>query len=206
MDGEVTLHGSWKPSFVMLFQRDKCRLEIAGTAKAKADLFECERTAKSATCKIRSVSPLSALWQASAPVAQHTILLTVTKETAKSLELTTPNGEITISASMKTKDATLTQTKRRQITCVGTYVTTEVWRTFQQDQREEDSKLASEPTTDASGTDDAGEAAPSSGHSSSSAPASSKPKGLAHGRMCGKDSECESGSCKMENRTRGRCS
>lgn len=33
----------------------------------------------------------------------------------------------------------------------------------------------------------------------------SKPKGLARGRMCSKSSECTSGVCQMENRTRGRC-
>ncbi|MEO8549687.1 MAG: hypothetical protein ABI678_06930 [Kofleriaceae bacterium] len=40
----------------------------------------------------------------------------------------------------------------------------------------------------------------------SSAPAASKPaKGSARGRMCSKDKDCASGSCAMENKTRGRC-
>jgi len=33
----------------------------------------------------------------------------------------------------------------------------------------------------------------------------SKPKGSERGRMCSKNKDCQSGSCKMENRTRGRC-
>lgn len=38
-----------------------------------------------------------------------------------------------------------------------------------------------------------------------SSKSTSKPKGSAKGRMCSKDKDCASGSCKMENRTRGRC-
>ena len=41
--------------------------------------------------------------------------------------------------------------------------------------------------------------------SSPSTPAGQRPKGHEHVRMCSKSNECQSGSCKMENRTRGRC-
>jgi hypothetical protein len=34
---------------------------------------------------------------------------------------------------------------------------------------------------------------------------SPRPKGSERGRMCGKDSDCQSGSCEMQNRTRGTC-
>ena len=41
--------------------------------------------------------------------------------------------------------------------------------------------------------------------SPSSPAAKGTPKGSAKGRMCGKDKDCQSGACKMENKTRGRC-
>jgi len=37
------------------------------------------------------------------------------------------------------------------------------------------------------------------------APAKTTAKGSAKGRMCSKDKDCQSGACKMENKTRGRC-
>jgi hypothetical protein len=52
-------------------------------------------------------------------------------------------------------------------------------------------------------------AAAASSSSSSSASSSSKAapaaKGDARGRMCGKPADCQSGICKMESKTRGRC-
>ncbi len=205
MDGEVTIHGSWNPSFSLLFFRRDCPLDIPGTANADTDVFECERTAKAATCKVRS-APVSTVWQVKPPVAQHTILLTITKDTATKLELSTPRSEITISSNLKTGGATLAQNKRRKITCEGHYLTPAAWRAMQQEMRSQEAKQTARDSSDEdrSGATDA----PSTDRASSpsSTPARSKPKGLAHGRMCGKDSECESGSCKMENRTRGRCS
>ena len=45
---------------------------------------------------------------------------------------------------------------------------------------------------------------PSGGSSGGGSKTAAK-KGTERGRMCGKGSDCQSGSCKMENRTRGRC-
>ena len=45
----------------------------------------------------------------------------------------------------------------------------------------------------------------SGGGGSKAAPAAPAATGASHGRMCGKPADCQSGVCKMENKTRGRC-
>ena len=207
MDGEVTIHGEWKPTLFMMFQRKgKCRMDLPDTADAKLVVFDCERTRKTATCKIHSVegSQLAMLWGPKLPLARHALLMSVTKDTTKTLELTTPKGEVTISYDVSADVTTLTQTKRRLTTCEGNYFTLDAWKKLQQYMRDEDAKPSSSGSSEDDGNDAEDVRSPSS--SSAPAPSRSKPKGLEHGRMCGKDSECQSGSCKMENRTRGRCS
>ena len=197
IDGEVALPSAFEPTFVMLFSHSKCRPELPGAAEASATLFECARSGKkSVICTIRSIGGDSRLSDARA-VPQHAIDMAIVADTPKMMKLATAVGAIQLNGDLKRFASTLIQPgPPRRVKCNGMNSTIKEWRQQQQQMRDKEDEESGAGLT--SNAPSRSEPAPSS--------ASPTHKGLEHGRMCGRDSECESGSCKMENKTRGRCS
>lgn len=189
-DGEIAVPSTFAPTFVMLFVHD-CPLDLS-EVHGDAALFECRRTDKKAvTCTIRNAESSAELWRVNKE-PQHALEAVIATDTASALNFATPVGALQVKTNLKSKAVVLTQ---RSVTCKGNYLTPAQWTDMKKELRAGDTTPA---TSQSQSSDDS---------SAPSRPAATptRQKGLDRGRMCGRDSECESGSCKMENRTRGRC-
>ncbi len=177
LDGAMPVPASFVTQFFVGFGSADCSFR----RRPGKDLlmFRCARSGpKALTCTVGSNEAFRA---------------TITTDTGSSLAFATPNNQLTFRANLKSKAASLTvrTAAGASSTCEGMYAT------------EKDlppPKPAPRSAPDDDDDDDDDDAPSTSPRRNDPAP-----KGSARGRMCGKNSDCQSGSCKMENRTRGRC-
>ena len=198
LDGEVAIPRPWKPTFVLYFVTKDCAFPVPDVPTTAATLMECARTgAAGVTCTTRSIVPHADPFGENLR-PQHAFSATVTQDTPDNLTFATPAGAFSMDIRLEERSTTLTRRgAKRPTSCQGGYYTSVQWA-----QTKHDIDNAADSSDEAA---DSGDESPRENRSPSRPSGPTKKKGLDRGRMCGKDAECDSGACKMENRTRGRC-
>ena len=196
-DGAGTSARRFSPTFVVVTK--PCSLLLPTrepdiqpfTTKNKELAFQCQLDGGNVECSINHTDDLG--------TRDYMFTAPILKNTSKALQFATPKRLIDVSADVKTGDATVSQRgPNGAVTCDATYVTIETWNKVLREMREK--QRASSRNSGGGGY------APAPTTSSPRAePRPPAPKGSAKGHMCGKNKDCQSGVCAMENKTRGRC-
>ena len=204
LDGEIAIPRALKPNFLLVFA-EGCAMSVPDLPDAVATVLECARSGSAVTCTVRSMTAMLDLTSESMR-PQHAFTASVSTDTRDTLTFTTPNGALKVQTALKDKSSKLTQRgSGRSGVCEGIYLLPARWAQFKADVGMPAAARHADPVPDDG--DDDGDGDGQRDRPSPSRPAApAKKKGLDRGRMCGKDKECDSGTCKMENRTRGRCS
>lgn len=190
-DGELPSSHDNKYEFVLLFD-DKCTIDLPGEPRDGIPIFKCKRNEQDMHCMVIAAKSLEDMYGIRPSIKRMRALIT---KDGRAIAFATPKGafKFTVDTGMRKSTLALASGKK----CKGEYVDHEMFVKKKAEYLAE--KQASEPAEETSSSSTSS----SSVSHGSSAPA--KPKGLEHGRMCSRDKECQSGSCKMENKTRGRC-
>jgi hypothetical protein len=203
----VDPRSTFDPRFIVIFS--ECDL---GLRDSDADFSEARSKSADVVCaqvsKQQLRCKLTAYTHKALGPSRYVFDATVTADTKKLWEFNAPTtsmGPIAVRATVGKDEGTLVVDRPDgRVTCTdGAYMNGQDFKTSikkflaeqaakarreaEQEEREERAEPAREPARER-----APERAP-------------EPKGSAKGRMCGKDKDCQSGSCKMENKTRGRC-
>ncbi len=186
-DGEVPGTYSTEYELVLQFGRD-CKLAIPGEPEQGTPLFRCRRRNSDMICIARNAADLGEVYSTRpglkvlrAPIAQD----------GKSLVFATPRKAFQFTADPKAGTATLVQPGAQK--CKGQYIAHDKFA------------AAAKTYGAAHPVYIPGPPSSSSDHSSTTTSTPAKPKGSERGRMCGGPTDCQSGVCAMENKTRGRC-
>lgn len=196
-DGAVTTNRRFQPSFVIFTKACSLLLPTGDpdarpyTTRNQRHVFFCERTKAEVVCSINRFDDLGS--------RDYMFTAAVISDTTKTLQFATPKRLIDATVDTKSAQATVAQTTPSGASrCDGDYLTIEAWERILRD---------AEAEQRAASRNSGGGGQPSAPRTSSPPPASRAPapKGDPKGRMCSKDKDCQSGSCAMENKTRGRC-
>ncbi|MFT3693785.1 MAG: RICIN domain-containing protein [Kofleriaceae bacterium] len=183
-DGEIAEPHNHKLDLAMIVY--DCSLEIPGQpATANARVFRCYRDGSDMVCRVQSAMDMDEVF-GNTP-GQKAFRAAISKDTGSTVVFATPKGVFKFTTDTKAQTVSIKQA--RSICAKGQSLDAETFRGMSKTYHEK------HPVEDHQSYQSGGpvKAAPTA------------PKGDEKGRMCGKPSDCQSGVCKMENKTRGRC-
>ncbi|HPH66334.1 MAG TPA: hypothetical protein PLF40_11335 [Kofleriaceae bacterium] len=203
-DGVVVLPAGFSPAYVLFYY--DCPIATGG---ANVDVFlACGRTKKKSMVCRWVGSSMFALDPAGDEEASKqksdAFSATVLVDNSNTLSFATASSGTSVQIKLKAEQSTLTRRadNGEAVVCKGTSETaaqfTQILAKFRKDV--EARRAAEEEENRVNEGREQNE--PERTRPTSSSP---RPKGSERGRMCGKDSDCQSGSCEMQNRTRGTC-
>lgn len=188
-DGEVPSNTDTRYDHVFQFD-DTCKVDIPGEPASALRVFRCHRKDADMICTVRSPTSMDKMF--TTVPGMKTLRAPITVDSAKSVSFATPAKKFQFSGDVKSGTAILALADGSK--CKGKYYAHDEWSGMAAKYRERHPVEDNESRSRAN-----------RGDRPEPAPTTSKPTGSERGRMCGKPSDCQSGVCKMENKTRGRC-